>query len=359
MNIKLLSLVIINLTFNVAVAQLSDLKLPSGFKISEYASVDGARSLALGAEGTVFVSTKDESIYALPDKNNDGKVDRVIRLKDGLNSPNGIAVYKNDLYIAESGTVYVIRDVEKNLAAPKLVKLKLDISAYKWHGWRYIKFGPDGSLYMGYGAPCNVCEREGFAQILKFTPPDWKKEVVAFGVRNTVGFDFHPTTKQLWFTDNGRDMMGDDLPSDELNLVTKEAEHFGFPYCHQGDTPDPEFNKRKCSEFTAPQALLGAHVAALGMTFTQSKMFGPSYQNHILIAEHGSWNRSKLAGYQVSLVKLDGDKVISKESFISGWLNDKEQTRTGRPVDVIFLQDGSLLVSDDYADKVYRVTYSK
>lgn len=341
-------------------ASISDLKLPKGFNITQYAKVPGARSLALGPEGTLFVSTQDESVYALPDKNQDHKVDQVIKLKDGLNSPNGLAVYKNDLYIAESGTVYVVKDVEKNLKDPKLVKLKLDISPYKWHGWRYIKFDKKGSLYMGYGAPCNVCNKEDFALILRFSPPEYKKEIVARGVRNTVGFDFHPTTDKLWFTDNGRDMMGDDMPSDELNILSRDGEHFGFPFCHQGDTQDPNFNQKKCSEFTAPKANLGAHVAALGMAFTRSTMFPKEYQNSIFIAEHGSWNRSKLTGYVVSRIPLkNSDDVEKKEVFIEGWLNEKEQTRSGRPVDMTFLKDGSLVISDDHAGVVYRVTYSK
>lgn len=338
-------------------AQVKDLKLPSGFKIQEYAKVKGARSLALGPEGTVFVSTMDDAIYALPDKNRDGKADQVIELKDGMNSPNGIAVWKNDLYVAESGIVYVIEDIERHLKDPKLKKLSFDIEPYKWHGWRYIKFSPKGELYMGYGVPCNVCEKPDYAQIIKFTPPEWKKTVVAHGVRNSVGFDFHPTTNELWFTDNGRDLMGDDMPSDELNHLKKEGDHFGFPYCHQGDTQDPEFNKRKCSEFVPPVLKMGAHVASLGMTFIPKGMFPKEYVGQILVAEHGSWNRSKLAGYEVSLVKIDGEGQPSKTPFISGWLNEKEQSRTGRPVDVLFLKDGSLLISDDHAGLIYRVTH--
>ncbi len=339
-------------------AQVEGLKLPSGFKISEYAKVKGARSLALGPEGTVFVSTMDDAVYALPDKNGDGKVDQVIELEDGLNSPNGIAVSGKDLYIAESGTVYVIADIEKNLKDPKLKKLKLDIEPYKWHGWRYIKFSPKGELYMGYGAPCNTCDKPEYAQIIKFTPPEWKRTTVAHGVRNSVGFDFDPKTGDLWFTDNGRDLMGDDLPSDELNHLKKEGAHFGFPFCHQGDIQDPEFNSKKCSEFEAPVLKTGAHVANLGMTFISPGMFPKEYVGQILIAEHGSWNRSKLAGYQVSLVKVGSDASASKSTFIEGWLNEKEQTRSGRPVDVLFLKDGSLLISDDHAGLVYRVTYS-
>lgn len=342
---------------NTANTQVGHLILPKGFKIVEYAKVEGARSLALGPEGTVFVSTMDDSVYALPDKNSDGKVDQVIELKDGLNSPNGIAIYKDDLYIAESGTVYVVKDIERNLKKPKLQKLSLDIKPYKWHGWRYIKFSPKGELYMGYGAPCNNCEKPEYAQIIKFTPPEWNKTTVAHGVRNTVGFDFHPKTSELWFTDNGRDLMGDDVPHDELNHLKKEGTHFGFPYCHQGDIVDPEYNSKKCSEFEAPVLKMGAHVATLGMTFIPEGMFPKDYTGQILVAEHGSWNRSKLAGYQVSLVRLASDGSGTKTPFVSGWLNEKEQTRSGRPVDVLFLKDGSLLISDDYAGLVYRVTH--
>ena len=340
-------------------AQVETLKLPKGFKITQYAKVKGARSLALGANGTVFVSTRDDAVYALTDKNHDGSVDQVMTLKDGMNSPNGIAVWKDDLYIAESGTVYRIKDVEMNLRKPKVEKLKISLEPYRWHGWRYIKFSPTGDLYMGYGAPCNVCDKKDYAQILKFTPPLWKRESVAHGVRNSVGFDFDPKTQELWFTDNGRDLMGDDIPSDELNHLKKEGSHFGFPFCHQGDTADKEYNSRKCSEFEPPVLKLGAHVAALGMSFIPAGMFPSEYTGKVLIAEHGSWNRSKLAGYQIALATVNGDAPAKVETFIEGWLNEKEQSRSGRPVDLIFLKDGSLLISDDHAGVIYRVTYSK
>jgi glucose/arabinose dehydrogenase len=226
------------------------------------------------------------------------------------------------------------------------------------HGWKYIAFGPDGRLYVPVGAPCNVCERKDprYASIMRMSPDGTNLEIFARGIRNTVGFDWHPKKGILWFTNNGRDWMGDDLPPDTLHRVPKEDLHFGFPYCHGGDIPDPEFgNKRACSEFAPPAIKLGPHVAALGMKFYQGGMFPRSYRNQIFIAEHGSWNRSTPIGYRITLVRLEGSRAVSYEVFAKGWLQGARAW--GRPVDILVMPDGSLLVSDDRAGAVYRITY--
>ncbi len=231
----------------------------------------------------------------------------------------------------------------------------------KWHGWRYLGFGPDGKLYVPVGAPCNVCDRdsEDYATILRMNADGSGREVVARGVRNSVGFTWHPRTRALWFTDNGRDELGDEVPSCELNKVSRLGEHFGFPFCHQGDIADPEFGKlRSCGTATAPVQKLGPHVAPLGLKFYGGRQFPAEYRGQLLIAEHGSWNRSTPIGYRVMRVKLDGDRAVAYEPFITGWLSDDRKV-SGRPVDVLELADGSVLVSDDVAGVIYRVSYRK
>jgi glucose/arabinose dehydrogenase len=226
------------------------------------------------------------------------------------------------------------------------------------HGWKFIAFGPDGLLYVPVGAPCNICEREDerYASILRMKPDGTGLEVFARGIRNTVGFDWHPETKELWFTDNGRDMLGDDLPPDELNRAPQKGMHFGYPYCHGGTISDPEFgSKRKCDEFTPPAMNLGPHVAAIGMRFYTGSMFPKEYQNQIFIAEHGSWNRSKPIGYRITLVRLENNRAVKYETFAEGWLQGERAW--GRPADVLVMPDGALLVSDDEADVIYRISY--
>jgi glucose/arabinose dehydrogenase len=273
--------------------------------------------------------------------------------------PNGVAFRDGALYIAEVGRIHRIDDVEKDLSSvqkPKVVFDKLPTDVH--HGWKFIRFGPDGRLYIPIGAPCNVCDREGYAQIGRLDFSSGNFETFAKGIRNSVGFDWHPVTRELWFTDNGRDWMGDDLPADELNRAPRAGMHFGFPYCHQGDLPDPEFGRtRKCAEFEPPAQKLGPHVAALGMRFYAGTMFPAEYRNQIFIAEHGSWNRSKKTGYRVSLVRLDPTgKVKGYEPFAQGWLQG--ESAWGRPVDLEILPDGSLAVSDDSAGAIYRISYS-
>jgi glucose/arabinose dehydrogenase len=340
---------------------IQQIKLPKGFLITVYATdVKGARSLALGTHGTVFVSTRGEgNVYAVLDTNRDDRADRIVTIASGLNSPNGIAFRHGSLYVAEINRVLRFDNVESRLDdPPKPVVVSENFPSDRSHGWKFIAFGPDDKLYVPVGAPCNVCKRddERYASITRMNPDGSGYEVFAHGVRNTVGFDWHPDTKELWFTDNGRDMMGDDVPPDELNRATTKGMHFGFPYCHGGTIADPEFgSERPCSEFTPPVQNLGPHVAALGMRFYTGTMFPQQYRHHIFIAEHGSWNRSIPIGYRLTLVRLAGNRATSYEVFAEGWLRDGKAW--GRPVDVLVMPDGALLVSDDRADVVYRISY--
>jgi glucose/arabinose dehydrogenase len=346
-----------------AAPPIERLRLPPGFKVEVYAGkVANARSLALGDKGTVFVGTRSDSVYALVDSNGDGKAE-VITIAEGLNAPNGVAFRDGALYVAEISRILRFDNIEANLKRPpKPVVVYDKLPRDGHHGWKFIAFSPDGWLYVPVGAPCNVCETDPdvYAAIHRMKPDGSHYEVFARGIRNTVGFDWDPVTKELWFNDHGRDMMGDDLPSCELNHAPKSGMHFGFPYCHQGDTPDPEYgSKRACSEFTPPALKQGGHVAPNGLRFYGGKMFPAEYRNRIFIAQHGSWNRSRKSGYRVMMVTLNSDrKTVEKyEEFATGWMEDERAW--GRPVDLLVMPDGSLLISDDAANAVYRVTYSK
>lgn len=336
--------------------------MPDGFRISVFAHpVPGARSLALGSQGTVFVGTRDQGVvYAIRDENGDGSAESIRSFASGLDTPNGVAFRDGALYVAELSRILRFDDAERRLdAPPRPVVVGNAFPRDEHHGWKFIAFGPDGRLYVPVGAPCNVCEREDprYASITRMRADGGEAEIVARGVRNTVGFDWHPATSQLWFTDNGRDMMGDDAPPDELNRASRSGLHFGFPFCHS-TISDPQFAKgRSCAEFEPPVQELGPHVAALGMRFYSGRMFPAEYRNQIFIAEHGSWNRTSKIGYRVSLVRLNGERAIAYRSFAEGWLQG--QQAWGRPVDVLTLPDGSLLVSDDAAGAVYRITYDK
>ena len=341
---------------------LERIKLPQGFRIDYYAKgVDNARSMALSPSGILYVGTREEDkVYAVVDKDKDGQADEVVEIISGLDSPNGVALKDGDLYVAEVSRIIRFRDIDntfRNKPKPEVVNDKFPTDQH--HGWKYIAFGPDNKLYVPVGAPCNICKSENpiYASITRMNADGSGLEIFAEGVRNTVGFTWHPTTKELWFTDNGRDMMGDDVPPCELNRAPEKGMHFGYPYCHGGTIADPEFGKqRKCSEFTPPVQNLGAHVAPLGLKFYTGSMFPGKYKNQIFIAEHGSWNRSKKSGYRVTLVTLDGNKATSYEPFAEGWLQGEEDW--GRPVDVLVMPDGSLLVSDDKNDAIYRITYA-
>ncbi len=339
---------------------LDKIILPQGFSISLYAEVPNARSMCWGANETLFVGNRNgDKVYAVKDDNHDGKADRVIIIAQGLNTPNGVAFRNGSLYVAEISRILRFDNIEENLDnPPKPVVVTDKFPDKTHHGWKYIAFGPDDKLYVPVGAPCNVCEADSiFSTINRMNSDGSNIEIFAKGVRNTVGFAWHPQTKELWFTDNGRDEMGDDQPYDELNYAPQKGMHFGFPYCHQGNILDPELGKGKnCSDYSTPARALAPHIAALGMAFYTGGKFPESYNNQIFIAEHGSWNRSTPLGYRISLAKLEGDKVIDYSTFASGWLQ-KDGTVLGRPVDVKVAKDGALLVSDDYAGAIYRISY--
>jgi len=277
-----------------------------------------------------------------------------------LNMPNGVAFRDGSLYVTEVNRVLRYDNIESRLKnPPKPVIVNNNFPKDTHHGWKFIRFGPDDKLYVPVGAPCNVCERSHkiYSSITRMNPDGSNLEIFAHGVRNTVGFDWHPKTGELWFTDNGRDWLGDNLPPDELNRASKKGLHFGFPYCHGGSIADPEFGgKRTCKEFVPPSMTLGPHVAALGMRFYTGKMFPARYRHQIFIAEHGSWNRTSPIGYRISLVRLNGNQAKSYEVFAEGWL--KSGRAWGRPVDVLVMPDGALLVSDDRAGVIYRISYN-
>jgi glucose/arabinose dehydrogenase len=338
---------------------LSAINLPTGFSIEIWSdNVPNARSMTLGDNGTVFVSTRrDGRVYAVVPRGRASPT--VLTLAEKLKTPNGIAFHDGDLYVAENHRIIRYNDIESNLGEipkPEVVIDSLPTESY--HGWRYIDFGPDGMLYISIGAPCNVCDREGFANISRMNVDGSEQEVVAHGVRNSVGFSWHPDSGEFWFTDNGRDMLGDNVPPGELNHAPKIGMHFGFPFCHGGDIPDPDFGEqRDCDEFVAPAQKLPAHVAPLGMLFYTGNMFPDEYDDQVLIAEHGSWNRSKKVGYRISLVRMANGKTVGYEVFADGWLQNEESS--GRPVDLLVLDDGSMLVSDDQNGIIYRISYSR
>ncbi len=339
---------------------LAKLKVPAGFNIEVYAAgMANARSLALGDKGTVFVGSRlVDKVYAIA--NNDGK--RTVKvLASGLYRPNGVAFRNGTLYIAELSKISKIDKVEDNLdSPPKPTVIYDNLPKDEAHGWKFIAIGPDNKLYVPVGQPGNnVLHDDAHGQIRRINLDGSGAEVVVLGVRNSVGFDWNPETKQLYFTDNGRDWMSEDVPQDELNRVTKVGEDFGAPYCYQGNIPDPEFGwGHSCSEFTPPVGLMGPHTASLGMRFYTGNMFPKSYKNAIIVARHGSWNRSKKAGGDVVVVKLNKDGTVkSIEPLITGFLENNNYV--GRPVDVLQMKDGSLLVSDDYNGAVYRITYGK
>jgi glucose/arabinose dehydrogenase len=340
---------------------IEKITLPPGFRIGVYGyDVPGARSLALGESGTLFVGTRKQGkVYALSDRDGNGRADAVTTVAEGLNNPNGVAFRDGALYVAEIHRVIRFDGIEGRLDDPPAPAVVNDtFPRDEWHGWKFIRFGPDGKLYVPVGAPCNVCERadERYASIMRMNADGSDLEVFASGVRNTVGFDWRPETGELWFTDNGRDWMGDNAPPDELNRAPTAGLHFGFPYIHGKDTLDPKYGKKgKPPSFTPPARELGPHVAALGMRFYTGDMFPPAYRGRIFVAEHGSWNRTTPIGYRVTSVRLDGDSAVSYEVFAEGWLQGRKAW--GRPVDVLVAPDGALLVSDDKAGAVYLITY--
>lgn len=350
---------------------LDTIELPEGFSIDLYATgIPDARSMARSPSGVLYVGTRRAGdVYAVVDSDGDHRADRVETIASGLSMPNGVAFRDGSLYVAEVNRVLRYDGIDERVLAgeeaPEPVVVADDYPSDRHHGWKYIAFGPDGWLYVPVGAPCNICDPEEpiYATITRLRAeaedPSKTREIYAEGVRNTVGFTWHPETGDLWFTDNGRDWLGDDRPPDELNRAPEKGLHFGYPYCHGDDIPDPELGSEGvCDDYVAPAQKLGPHVAALGPEFYTAEMFPAEYRGHLFIAEHGSWNREDPIGYRVMLVRLDGNDAASYEPFATGWLaGPEEEDAWGRPVDLELLPDGSMLVSDDKAGAIYRITY--
>jgi glucose/arabinose dehydrogenase len=338
---------------------INRLRVPQGFQVELWAhGMPGARMMTRADNGTIFVGTRTIGrVYALTDSGGQ-RSSRII--VQGLTQPNGVTFRNGSLYVAAINRVLRFDGIEQSLASPPQpvdLSAAFNLPPEVHHGWKFLAFGPDGKLYVPVGVPCNICEidenRHGV--ILRFNPDGTGREVVARGVRNSVGFDFHPVTRQLWFTDNGRDWAGDDGFEEELNVVTRNGEHFGFPWCHQGDMPDPEFRGRACNEFTPPVARLGPHAAALGMRFYTGAMFPAAYRERAFIARRGSWNRTVRFGYDVVTATTTPGQPVRIEPFLTGFLENGEFW--GRPVDVMQLPDGSLLVSDEQNGAIYRISY--
>ena len=341
-----------------AAAPTAKLNVPPGFVVETYAEgVENARAMAWGGRGTLFVGSRDKGqVYALSDGDGDGRAETVRVIAKGLRMPVGVAFREGALYVSAVERIVRFDDIENRLDnPPQPIVAIADLPSERHHGWRYIAFGPDGKLYVPIGAPCNVCDDAGFATLLRMNPDGSERQVIAEGVRNSVGFDWHPDSGALWFTDNGRDWLGDDSPDCELNRLDAPGGHFGFPYCHAGIL-DPEFGDGKsCSDYIAPAGRLGAHTAPLGIRFYTGSAFPADYRGHALIARHGSWNRSVKSGYDVVRARIEDGRVTAIEPFLTGFLDG--QKTLGRPVDVIQAADGSVLVSDDHAHAIYRIRY--
>jgi len=339
--------------------KLEQLQLPQGFELSYFAEeVETARQLARSESGTIFSgSFGAKKVYAFKDTNNDGKADKRWVLMEGLRAPTGIAYKDGDLYVADIGKIIRFKDIDNNLEQPKSEVVYDQFPTDKHHGWKFLRFDNQGKLIVPVGAPCNICDADQrYSKIFSLDLKNKQTQVIANGVRNSVGFDFHPQTNDLWFSDNGRDMMGDDIPPCEINHVSYQGQHFGYPYFHGKDIADPEFGQnKKASDYTSPALNLGAHVAPLGIHFYRGKQFPNDYQQNLLVAEHGSWNRSKKSGYRVMLATIKDNKVTDYQPLITGFMQDEKTY--GRPVAFLEMPDGSVLISDDYAHKIYRLTY--
>ena len=341
--------------------QLKLIQLPPGFDIETFANdVPNARAMTLGTAGTLFVGSRSAgNVYALIDRNRDMRSDELYVIAEGLQAPSGVAFKDGALYVSAVDRIFRFDNIESHLEnPPEPVTVTDMLPSDRHHGWKFIDFGPDEMLYIPVGAPCNVCIRpDPYAGILRIDPKGSTMEMFARGIRNSVGFAWHPETEQLWFTDNGRDNLGDNVPPGELNHAHQAGLHFGFPHCHGNDIADPRYGEGvDCSDFEAPVQLLGPHVAPLGITFYDGSMFPKEYINQVFIAEHGSWNRSTKIGYRITLVRLDQTgQAVSYETFAEGWLQG--QHAWGRPADVLVAPDGSLLVSDDTANAIYRISY--
>jgi glucose/arabinose dehydrogenase len=333
------------------------IKLPPGFKASLWAhGINNARVMTWGDKGTLFVSSRVAgNVYAVIDQ---GGTRLVKTLYKGLNLPNGVAFKDGTLYIAEISRITKAEGIEDKLDNPPALAVVYDILPRDVpHGWKYLAFGPDGKLYFNIGAPCNICIPPGtHANISRINPDGSGFEYWARGIRNSVGFDWHPVTKELYFTTHGRDWLGEDVPSDRLDVAPTKGLNYGYPYCHEGDILDPELGKgHSCAEFAAPLLKTGAHVAGNGVHFYTGSMFPAQYRNRIFLAQRGSWNRTKKSGFRVMMVTLRTGNVPTYEVFAEGWLQGQDVW--GRPVYTQEMKDGSLLISDDYAGAIYRVTY--
>jgi glucose/arabinose dehydrogenase len=338
---------------------IDKIKLPPGFKIEVWADmIPNARSMTLGSKGTLFVGSRGAgNVYAVVDKGGQREVKVIAK---GLQQPNGVVFRDGTLYVAEISRITRYEGIEDQLDNPPAPKVVYDILPRDLpHGWKFLDFGADGKLYFNIGAPCNIClPPETHAVIARINPDGTGFEYVARGVRNSVGFDFHPLTKELYFTNHGRDWLGDDVPHDTLHHVARPGLHFGYPHCHQGDVLDPEFGKgHSCSEFAPPLLKLGPHVAAVGMRFYTGTMFPSEYQNRMIIALRGSWNRTKKDGFQLMQVTLKPGQPPQYEVFAEGWRQSEEFW--GRPAYVHVMPDGALLVADDYNGAIYRITYQR
>lgn len=337
---------------------LEKIKLPPGFSIQVWATIPDAKSLAIGKQGTVFVSSKATgSIYAI--SQSDGKEKQVRIIANGLKSPSGIAYYEGALYVAGLNRIFRFDQIENNLdQINEPIIIYENLPKESFHNTRYMAIGPDNLLYVSVGAPCDACEADlmRYALIARLDSNGNNFEIYAQGVRNSLGFDWHPKTNKLWFSDIGRDWMGEDLPPDELNYAAIKGLHFGFPYCHASNILDPKFGaKRDCSRSQAPIAELEPHVSPHGIKFYSGRMFPPEYHNQLIIAEHGSWNRRAPVGFRLQHFRLENNQVVKKEIFAEGWFND--QNAWGRPTDLLVMPDGALLVSDDLAGVIYRISY--
>ncbi|MDQ7089072.1 MAG: PQQ-dependent sugar dehydrogenase [Methylococcales bacterium] len=343
---------------------LKQLSVPDGFTLSIFAqNVPNARTLALGDNGVVYVGTRQQgSVYALQDSNNDGVADKKYTLATDLYMPNGVAYKNGTLYVAQPHRIIQFKNIGKQLAHPPKPSIVYeDLPADKRHGWKYLRIGDDNKLYSAVGAPCNSCESEKaiYGTLFRVNTDGSEFEIIASGVRNSVGFDWHPTTKSLFFTENGRDNLGDDTPPDELNLWTEKGQNFGFPYCYGDAILDPKLGGEKdCARFQPPAWKFKAHNAPLGMRFYRGNQFPKPYQHQLFVAQHGSWNRSIPDGYRIALVTFKNGQPISEKTFISGWLTDDKKV-LGRPTDILEMDDGSLLITDDKQGLIYKVTYSK
>ena len=344
-------------------ANIEMLKLDPGFKISIFASdLDQPRQMIESKNGTIFIGERSGQIIALLDSDGNGQADSKRVIADDLTYSTGVSIFGGDLYFSEISKIWKIQDIEnwlqKNSSGfPEKILVTQDLPEDKWHGWKWLQHNAEGDIYTNVGAPCNICisENPQYASIIRLSDDNW--EYVARGVRNSVGFDFHPETNKLYFGDNGRDWLGDDSPSCELNRVDEDGLFYGFPYQHALNVKDPEYGDLESGyDYVDPILELGAHVAPTGLAFYDGEMFPKKYKNNIFITLHGSWNRSKKVGYKVIRVVLDGEgDVVDTKDFISGWLDGEKVL--GRPAAPLIVSDGSLLISDDKANVIYRITY--